>query len=118
MKRGVPKFLLTDRQLEVLDSLDVYCGDSRRRQWIAGWARPMDIGARDGSAHTAILGKLVKLKLVERMRRNTLANDLASGRPTSNRGHRGSYRYRITRIGRYELFAEACHEGDDEGDRA
>lgn len=47
---------LSDRQLDVLDSLAVY-GD---------WARPMDVGARDGSHHSATLSGLASRGLVDR----------------------------------------------------
>ena len=66
---------LTPRQAEVLDSLTT-----------EDWVRPMDIGARDASDHSQVLAALVRLGLVERRRRNTLANALGSSR--------GSYEYR------------------------
>jgi predicted transcriptional regulator len=48
--------------------------------------RPMDIGGRDASYHSATLKKLVEKGLVERKRRNSLMNALGSTR--------GSYVYR------------------------
>jgi hypothetical protein len=90
------------RQRQLLVSLALY----------DGWARPMDVGGRDGSHHTTTLRSLVKKSLVERRVRNSLLNmvrgheegyeNLAKAR----RGRkwpgapRGSYEYRITDAGR------------------
>jgi hypothetical protein len=68
----------------------------------------MDIGARDGSHHTATLSALVKKDLAERWLRGTLINqirgsDLYDHLTKIKRGRRsprGSYVYRITRTGR------------------
>ncbi len=93
---------LSDRQLDVLDSLAVF-GD---------WARPMDIGARDGSHHTMTLRALVKESLAERRLRGSLLNqirgselyDRLSRIKRGRRAPRGSYVYRITRAGRSVLM--------------
>lgn len=53
------------------------------------WARPMDIGGRDGSDHSAVLKRLVRKGYVEKRRRNTWMNMLGSSR--------GSYEYRRVR---------------------
>lgn len=50
------------------------------------WVRPMDIGGRDGSDHSAILRRLALRGYAERRRRNTFANERGS--------RRGSYEYR------------------------
>jgi hypothetical protein len=50
------------------------------------WVRPMDIGGRDGSDHSAILKRLAAKGYAERRRRNSLMNALNS--------RRGSYEYR------------------------
>lgn len=52
------------------------------------WSRPMDIGATDGSHHSATLGRLVARGLVERETRR----GLVLSRP--------SYVYRLTTTGR------------------
>lgn len=49
---------LTPRQEEVLNELPD-----------EGWWRPMDIGGRDGSDHSAVLASLVKKGLAERKHR-------------------------------------------------
>jgi len=53
---AVTRPALSERQRAVLDSLAVY----------GGWARPMDIGARDGSHHSATLAGLAGRGLAER----------------------------------------------------
>ena len=68
---------LSPKQRDVLASLAVFGGRTR------AWARPMDIGARDGSSHTGVLRALIKKGLVER--------ELRWGQLT-----RGSYKYRLT----------------------
>lgn len=72
----VTKWKLTRDQLDVLD------------QTCDRWLRPMDMGGRDGSGHSAILGALVRKGLVERTQRG---GHIASAR--------GSYLYRITADG-------------------
>jgi hypothetical protein len=77
------------------------------------WARPMDIGAVDGSHHTMTLRALVKKGLVERALRGSLLNqirgsalyeriaaDRLRGRKHGRDVPRGSYVYRITPAGR------------------
>ncbi len=95
---------LPKRQRVVLNSLRVY-GD---------WARPMDIGARDGSSHTMTLRALVKKGLAERRLRGSLLNQIrgqetydryAKLKKRSRSAPRGSYVYRITRKGRDWLLA-------------
>ena len=89
---------ISNRQLDVLDSLAVF-GD---------WARPMDIGARDGSHHTTTLRSLVKKGLAERRLRGSLLNEIRGSElydrlSKIKRGRsapRGSYVYRITSAGR------------------
>lgn len=89
---------ISDRQLDVLDSLAVF-GD---------WARPMDIGARDGSHHTMALRALMTKGLAERRLRGSLLNqirgsalyDRLSKIKRGRHAPRGSYVYRITRVGR------------------
>ena len=95
---------LTPRQLDVLDSLKVF-GD---------WARPMDIGARDGSHHTATISALVRKGLAERRLRGSLINhirgqacyDAWSKVKRGRSAPRGSYTYRITTAGRKLLKTE------------
>jgi len=65
---------LTDRQLDVLWQVD------------ETWLRPMDMGGRDGSDHSAVLAALVRKGLVERKQRGGSYS-------------RGSYLYRITEAG-------------------
>jgi len=89
---------ISSRQLDVLDSLAVF-GD---------WARPMDIGARDGSHHTATLRALVNKGLAERRLRGSLPNEIRGSElferlakiKRSRHAPRGSYIYRITAAGR------------------
>jgi hypothetical protein len=100
---------LSDRQRDVLDSLAVF-GD---------WARPMDVGARDSSHHSATLSALSRRGLVERKKlhaiycyngsteRQKLVNNrwiVTSGHPPSTKCCcKGSCRYRITTAGRRVL---------------
>lgn len=72
----ITKWALTRDQLDVLD------------QVCEQWLRPMDMGGRDGSNHSAILSALVRKGLVERKQRG---GHIASAR--------GSYLYRITADG-------------------
>jgi hypothetical protein len=94
---------ISDRQRDVLDSLAIF-GD---------WARPMDIGARDGSHHAMTLRALVDKRLAERRLRGSLLNQIRGSAlydrlAKIKRGRhapRGSYVYRITRVGRKVLSA-------------
>lgn len=81
-------FVPSDRDIELLRDLACF---RRLDDTYEGWARPMDIGARDASWHSGVLKRLCKYNLVERRRRYTIMNDLGS--------RRGSYRYRITDAG-------------------
>lgn len=92
---------LSDRQADVVRSLRVFGGAARE------WARPMDIGARDGSHHTATLRRLIAKGAVERALRGTLLNQIR-GSDTydafakirrSRHAPRGSYVYRLTKAG-------------------
>lgn len=65
---------LTDAQAWML----AHCSDR--------WQRPMDMGGRDGSDHSALLAALVRKGLVEREQRGGAGAAYA----------RGSYLYRIT----------------------
>jgi hypothetical protein len=92
---------ISDRQSDVLDSLAV----------LGDWARPMDIGARDGSHHTMTLRALVNKGFAERRLRGSLINQIRGSAlydrlAKIKRGRhapRGSYVYRITRVGRKVL---------------
>ena len=97
---------ISERQLDVLESLAAY-GD---------WARPMDIGARDGSHHSATLGQLARHGLADRKKLHaiycyygsTQRQKLVNNRWVYTDGHppstkcccKGSCRYKITRAGR------------------
>jgi len=97
---------LSDRQREVLSSL----------AWFKGWARPMDIGARDGSHHSATLKALADRGLAERKKLHaiycyngsTQRQKLVDNRWVTTDGHppsekcccKGSCRYQITPAGR------------------
>jgi hypothetical protein len=90
---------LSPKQKDVLHSLAVFGGSDRE------WARPMDIGAFDGSHHTATLRVLIHKKLVERRLRGSLLNQirgqetydaLAKLKKRGRRTPRGSYTYRLT----------------------
>lgn len=97
---------ISDRQRDVLESLAAY-GD---------WARPMDIGARDGSHHSATLSQLARHGLAERKKLHaiycyngsTQRQKLVDNRWVVTDGHppstgcccKGSCRYKITRAGR------------------
>lgn len=100
---------ISDRQLDVLDALAAY-GD---------WARPMDIGARDGSHHSATLSGLARRGLAERKKLHaiycyngsTQRQKLVNNRWVVTDGHppstacccKGSCRYKITDAGRKVL---------------
>lgn len=60
------------------------------------WSRPMDLGAHDGSNHSARLKRLAAKGLVSRERRNSICNEVM-------RSARGSYIYSITENGRAAL---------------
>jgi hypothetical protein len=97
---------LSDRQRDVLDSLAIH-GD---------WARPMDIGARDGSHHSATLSRLARQGLVERKKLHAIYCPngsthrqklvgirwiITDGHPPSTACRcKGSCHYRITTTGR------------------
>ena len=66
---------LTEREQEVLDELE----DDR-------WLRPMDVGGRNRSHHSATLKSLVRKGYAVERRRDSLMNMLGSSR--------GSYVYR------------------------
>lgn len=93
--------MITPKQKDVLDTLAAWGGRDRE------WARPMDIGARDGSHHTATLRALIAKKLVERKLRGSLINSLRGQKcydawAKVKRGRhapRGSYVYRVTHRG-------------------
>ena len=97
---------ISELQLDVLRSLAAY-GD---------WARPMDIGARDGSHHSGTLSQLARHGLVERKKLHaiycyngsTQRQKLVDNRWVVTDGHppstacccKGSCRYKITPAGR------------------
>lgn len=92
---------LPERQADALAALARY----------DGWARPMDVGAIDGSHHCMTLRTLVKKGFAERKLRGSLLNqirgtDLYERLSKIRRGRhwrsapRGSYEYRITEAGR------------------
>lgn len=51
---------MTERQFEVLNALYSHRGYGRNSTGNASWARPMDVGGRDGSHHSATLRALVR----------------------------------------------------------
>lgn len=57
---------------------------------LKGYFTPLDLGAWNGSPDSGDLNAMVKLGLVQRRRRGTLAN---------MSGSRGSFRYKITKKG-------------------
>lgn len=71
---------LTENQADLLDQFDP--ADS-------SWLRPLDLGGRDGSNHSAVLAQLARRGLVEVRQRSA--------------GARGSKLYRLTDDGRAEL---------------
>jgi hypothetical protein len=79
---------LTPKQAEVLRAIHAQSRGHRERQWL----RPMDIGARDASHHSATMKRLAAKGLLDREPRNTLTN-------VYQLGSRGSYVYRITKAG-------------------
>lgn len=84
---------LTERDLETLIELAGFADAFARtpQYYPRGWARPMDIGAHNGSHHSYTLSRLVALGLAERRYRNGATNV---------RYARGSYEYRITEAGK------------------
>lgn len=76
--------ILTDRDMDVLRELE----SCARARYGNGWARPLDVGGRNGSHHSYTLNKLVKGGFAESKQR--------SGWGT---GERGSKIYRITKAG-------------------
>lgn len=88
---------MTERQRNVLRDLrDCPCRDET-------WLRPMDVGGRNGSHHSATLLQLCRKGLVEKERRSWLGY---------------SFRYRITGRGRkaladYEAWKKANKEGNE-----
>jgi hypothetical protein len=96
---------ITDRQRDVLRSLDGF----------GGWARPMDVGARDGSHHSATLSALARRGLVDRKKLHAIycyngathRQELVDNRWVITDGHppstacccKGSCRYRISKKG-------------------
>ena len=96
---------ISSRQLDVLRALARF-GD---------WARPMDIGGRDGSHHSAALSQLARHGLADRKKLHancyngsTQRQKLVDNRWVVTDGHppstacccKGSCRYKITRTGR------------------
>lgn len=97
---------LSERQRDVLESLAVH----------GEWARPMDIGARDGSHHSQTLSGLAKRGLAEKKKfhaiycyhGSTQRQKLVDNRWVYTDGHppstacccKGSCRYKITPAGR------------------
>ena len=77
---------LTERQLEVLENLDSFCKAQPNL-----WARTMDVGGRDASYHSKVLGQLVEKGLAQRGRY----------RVQHSTGH---WRYRITARGQEVLW--------------
>lgn len=71
---------LTDLQRDVLEQVS------------EEWQRPMDMGARDGTHHSAVLKALVRKGLVERKQRGG-----------GSFYARGSYVYRLTEAGEQAL---------------
>lgn len=84
-----------DENLQLLKSL------ARRAALGYEWSRPMDLGAYDGSGHSARLKRLNAKGLVERERRNSICNVILSSA-------RGSYVYRISDAGRRLLAEDAA----------
>lgn len=87
---------LTARQARVLEDLCEWCTDNPGR-----FARPMDVGGRDGSHHSRVLGQLVRRRLVERQPRATLVNELMGYGRDSAKAR--SWLYRINDPGRRAL---------------
>ena len=56
---------LTERQLEVLKSLQGHRSDALRWASVSLWARPLDVGGCSRSYHSAVLNQLAAKGLVE-----------------------------------------------------
>ena len=100
---------LSERQLDVLDSLTLF----------KDWVTPRFVGARDSSHHSGTLRDLAKLGLVDRKKLHamycyngsTQRKKLVNNRWVYTDGHpphpgcccKGSCRYKITRAGRKAL---------------
>jgi hypothetical protein len=105
-ERGAGRAQISDQQVDVLGSLAAF----------GGWARPMDIGGRDGSHHSATLSQLARKGLVERKKLHAIycyngsaqRSKLVGNRWVITNGHppspacccKGSCRYKITPAGR------------------
>lgn len=76
---------LTKRDRETLRDLYSQRDNELPGKVEVGWARPMDVGGRDGSHHSQTLAKLVKKGLAERSVRGGHTKDC--------------YQYRITTLG-------------------
>jgi hypothetical protein len=78
---------LSEQEWEVLREL------TGTRRW--GWARPMDLGASNGSHHSGTLKKLVRKGYAERIPRSTTRDDIdVDGTKKAK-----SWLYRITDAG-------------------
>jgi hypothetical protein len=89
---------LTDREREVLRELASFARSAAAHpDWHPQWAKPMDVGGRDGSHHSYTLGKLVTKGLAEKRQRGSLSNAIGGGR--------GSLEYRITEAGKLRCSA-------------
>ncbi len=88
---------LQEREMEVLRELASFCRSADANpDWHPQWAKPMDVGGRDGSHHSYTLAKLARREppLVERRQRGMFAQ-------SDQRGFlRGSWEYRITERGK------------------
>lgn len=91
---------LTKRDREVLRDLVLFSSSA--------WARPMDVGGRDGSHHSATLAKLVRRGLAKRRKRGTLINVYGIG-------IRGSWMYRATPAGIVAVLGPRAPKGGDRG---
>jgi hypothetical protein len=78
-----------ERAIEVLKDLESF--SHRDAAEHPEWARPMDVGGRSGTYHSATLDYLFRRGLVERRQRSALNTS------------RGSWMYRITDAGRAAL---------------
>jgi hypothetical protein len=85
---------LTERQHDLLAVLS--------QPWAAEWARPMDLGASNGSHHSTTLRQLVRRGLVERIPRALARDDV----DRDGTGRAKSWLYRITAEGRLALEHE------------
>lgn len=85
---------LTRRDLETLRAVAAF-----KDTTTSGWGAPMMAGGTDGSHHSATMAKLARKRLLNRRRRNSLANLLGS--------HRGSWEYQIAPAGAEVLAARS-----------